>query len=282
MDLWRDKDSEAVVVRKAMLILMAIVVVFPMYWLFMGSLRDAPGMFALPPKLLPTRPTLENFKKALDSDGILRWAVNTVLVSTLSVAGATFVVFTGGWFLANNTGWLPKVVTGLLLASLMVPRQTLLIPMFIEIRHLGLINTIAGAALPIAYAPVATMFARNWLKSAPKVYWEDAQLMGATGWTLFRHVIAPLSAPVLGFVCLMQGIGALSDYLWQSLVLQTGDKLTLYVGLMTNIQMASFQRFPNIQGWRLAISVIMLAPLLLVGILSQRQFKDNIARGISE
>jgi ABC-type glycerol-3-phosphate transport system permease component len=268
--------------RKSFLVFIICVLMFPMYWLLTGSLRDSPGMFSIPPKLIPTSITLVNYAKAIQADGLLRWLLNTAIITIIVVAGSVFVSFTGGWFLAMNRGMLANLIVGGLLLSIMVPRQTLLIPLFVEMRRMGLVNHLLGASLPIWYSPVSVLFARNWIKSAPKIYWEDAQLMGAGGWTLFRYVIIPLSAPVLGFVFLMQGIAALSDYLWQSLVLQTNDKLTAYVGLMGQIQMASFERWPNIQGWRLAISVLMLVPLLIVGLLSQRQFKDNIARGIAE
>jgi multiple sugar transport system permease protein len=280
VERWRVEAEEGM--RKLVLLAFTLFLLFPMYWLFTGSLKDAPGMFRTPPQLWPHHVTLANYAKTLQTQGLALAALNTMIVVAIAVAGNVFVSFTGGWYLAMHPGWLSRAIVVLLLVAMMAPRQTLLIPMFVEFRRFGLIGTHLGAAMPLWLTPVTVLFCRNWLKAAPKVYWEDAQTMGASGWTLMRHVIIPLATPVLGFIVLITGTGALSDYLWQSLILQTDNLHTMYVTLMTSIQMASFERWPNIQGWRLAISVVMLVPMLIVGLASQSQFADNVARGIAE
>lgn len=258
----------------------------PLYWMVVGSIKDTPGLFAVPPQLIPLHPTLNSYKLLMQR-AIPIWIVNTAIVAVSGTVMSVVICMAAGWAFAFYRFPGQKIIYLLLLVGMMIPRQMLIIPVFIEIRKLGLVDTYLGAALPLVYNPLGIMFAANWLKSLSKSHIDDARLLGARWWNLMHHVLLPMSAPVIGVIILTTGGAALSDFMWQSLVLQTEWKWTFQLGMMNRMQIVDlgfdvgWGRVHG-QSLRMAGAILLLFPVTIVGLLSQRKFVDNVMKGVSE
>lgn len=268
------------ILRKAVLLLVCLLALFPLYWLAIGSFKDTPGLFSVPPQFIPRRVTLANYAELTSNSLFVRWVFNSVVLSAGSVVLSVVLCMAAGYGLA--VGKLPKWLFVILMLGLMIPRQSLTVPLFIQTRKLGLIDTLPGVLLPLLYCPVGIYFAKNWLASMSTGYLDEARIAGAGPWQMLTQVLLPLSAPVVGVVALIQGTVAFTDFLWQSLVLQSDTNWTLQVGLIAEAQRTGWDRRANVQGMRLAAAMILFVPLIVLGVLSQRKFVDNVSRGIAE
>lgn len=218
--------------------------------------------------------TVDNFRIAWTDGGLSRpmvvSATLTVLRSILNVALAALAAYP----LARMTFAGKKVLLALILATMMVPEQVVIVPVFRTVVSLGMYDSFLGVLLPYSVTAFGIYLCRNAFAAIPHELEEAAIIDGASSLGVFRHVMLPLAAPTLATLSLFAAIGAWSDLLWPLVVLNSRDQYTLPValaGLMgqfsTNIRAA------------FAGSVIALAPIIILFIVIQRFFKPEIFAG---
>lgn len=268
--------------RKAVLVCVFAVLLAPTWFLFVGSLQDIFGVFVMPPKLLPTHPTLANFAWVF-SLPLLRWAVNTVVVAAVTVVGAVAVTTSTAYVFAFYR-WRGKAVMWvLLLAGLMVPRMSLIVPLFVVMRRIGVAGTLVAAALPLMYSPSGAYIARAYFESIPESVMEAARIDGAGEWRILRSVVAPISRPIVATIALFSGMGALGDYLWQMLQLQRDELRTMLVGLIQEtMRRGGAELSVNPIGRSFAAAVVLMLPMLVIFLSTSRFFVSALGSAVKE
>ena len=265
--------------RYAFIVLIIVALLFPIYWMFVGSLMDIVGTLRRPPVFWPPHPTLQNYRWLLEGIPLLRWSLNTVSVTALMMVVSVTVTAMAGYAFATQrgVGWL----YWLFLVSVMVPRSVLIIPTYVLMRWLGISGTRLAAVLPAFFFPVGIFLFKAYVDAMPKGMIDCARIDGAGERQLLVHVITPLAAPIVATLAVMKFIEGLTDYLWQMLVLQDPAKYTLMIGLLIRITLRGGGGVTNLNpiGIYMATGVLLFLPLLAIFAAFQRYFIDGIMNG---
>ena len=257
------------------LAVLALFTVGPFLWLLSTALKGrAENIFQYPPVLLPTHPTLDNFLEVARTVPLGQYAWNSVIVTVSSVIISLIVSSLAAYPLARmkfrGRGW----VEGLLAMTLLVPAPVLLIPLFLIVDRLQMMDTLPGVVLPFAVNAFGILLMRNAFLAVPLELEEAARLDGASAFTTFWRVALPLVTPSLATLALFDFVAVWGDFLWPLLVLKNPEHFTLSIGVANLAGTFSAD-------WRLiaAGSVLTIVPILALFAWLQRYFVGDQAAG---
>ncbi|HSP53614.1 MAG TPA: carbohydrate ABC transporter permease [Cryobacterium sp.] len=229
------------------LIIVILITLFPIYWMFRTAFSNNRAMFAEPLSLLPVDFTFGPLKRVLGlatpeeamaeggsgaSINFAQYMLNSIAACTLiTVFQVTFSSMAAYAFALLNWKGRDKVFA-IFLIALMVPGIFTLLPNFILVKDLGLLNTILGIALPTMFmTPFAIFFLRQFFLGINRSIIEAAVIDGANQWRIFRTIVVPLAWPQIITLAILQFIQYWNDYLWPFLVGQSESSKLLTVGL---------------------------------------------------
>ena len=263
-----------------MAVVAIVLLLFPVYYMVAGSFMDLRGILRQPPMLWPRPATLRNYTRLLGGQPVLTWAANTGLVAAGIVVGSTAVSAMAGYAFATQSGlaWL----YWLFLVSIMIPRSVLIIPMFVQMRQLHISGTLWAVIVPALFYPVGIFLYKNYVETIPRAMIDCARIDGASEVRLLRSVIAPLSKSALAAIGVMKFVEALTDYIWQFLVLLEDERQTWVVGLVGRILMqrgGGSEMNQNAIGLQLAAGTLMFLPLLAAFVTLQKHFREGVMNG---
>ncbi|MFE2143592.1 carbohydrate ABC transporter permease [Streptomyces sp. NPDC059456] len=259
--------------RYATLVLMLVVMLGPIVWQFLTSIRGRTENVY--DGMLPSRPTLDNYLLVADSFPLLRYVGNTLVVAVLAIASNTLFAAMGGYAL-SRAGWKGrKTVFTVLVATLMFPFESVMISMFLTVREMGLVDTLIGVWLPGAVSVLNIMIMRSAFLAVPREVEESAVLDGAGEWTRFTRLFLPAARGALAVVCITSFMGAWDDFLWPLLVLTDSDHYTLQLGLKTLAGATT----TNDQRIIAAGAMAALLPMMLLFFALQRFFFKGVGEG---
>ncbi|WP_240801553.1 carbohydrate ABC transporter permease [Streptomyces sp. A1136] len=259
--------------RYATLTLMLVVMLGPIVWQFLTSLRGRTENVY--DGVLPTRPTFDNYVRLAQSFPILHYTGNTLVVAALAVTSNAVFASMGGYAL-SRAGWKGRGgVFTVLVATLMFPFESVMISMFLTVRGMGLVDTLIGVWLPGAVSVLNIMVMRAAFLAVPPEIEEAALLDGAGEWTRFTRVFLPSAKGALTVVCITSFMGAWDDFLWPLLVLTDSDHYTLQLGLKT----LSGANTVNDQRIIAAGAMAALIPMMLLFLALQRFFFKGVGEG---
>ncbi|MFD5414267.1 carbohydrate ABC transporter permease [Streptomyces nojiriensis] len=259
--------------RYATLALMLVVMLGPIVWQFLTSIRGRTENVY--DGVLPARPTLDNYVRVAESFPLLQYAGNTLTVAALAVTSNLLFAAMGGYAL-SRAGWKGRqVVFTVLVATLMFPFESVMISMFLTVREMGLVDTLIGVWLPGAVSVLNVMIMRAAFLAVPREVEEAAVLDGAGEWTRFTRVFLPAAKGALAVVCITSFMGAWDDFLWPLLVLTNSDHYTLQLGLKTLAGATTV----NDQRLVAAGAMAALIPMMLLFFALQRFFFKGVGEG---
>ncbi|WAU86201.1 carbohydrate ABC transporter permease [Streptomyces sp. Qhu-G9] len=254
------------------LALCALLTLGPVIWTVSTSLRTPAESFDLPPEIIPTNPTVGAYSEVFDQIDVWLYALNSTLVTALIAAGQMITAGLAGYAFARLEFRFKKSLFALVLATMMVPLQVTMVPVFLELKTMGLTDTLLGLIIPAFPTAFGTFLMRQYFLGMPKDLGEAAMIDGAGPWRVFRSVYAPLAAPGLAIV----GVLAF-NYHWNEffrpLILETStENLTLPLGLVSlqgNLGTGSISVV-------LAGVVLSMLPAVLVFVVGQRPLREGI------
>lgn len=251
--------------------------------MLIGSLQDIHGVMQMPPRMIPANPNLQNYFYLL-ADNALLWLKNTIIVVVSTVIISVTLSVTAGYVFSMYKFKFKKELWLLYLAQMMIPRISLLIPLYVIMKHLHISGTQMAVILPVALSPMGVYLSRNYFDSIPKSIIESARMDGATELQILRYIIAPISKPIIAALSLFAGIGSLQDYLWQMLVLQKPERQTLLVGLMRKAAERGGlgELGVNPVGRSFAVGILLLLPLVVIFLFANRYFVEGISGAVKE
>ncbi|MFF3014561.1 carbohydrate ABC transporter permease [Streptomyces sp. NPDC057939] len=259
--------------RYATLLLMLVVMLGPIVWQFLTSIRGRTENVY--DGVLPSRPTLDNYVLVAESFPLLHYVGNTLTVAALSVTSNLLFAAMGGYAL-SRAGWKGRrSVFTVLVATLMFPFESVMISMFLTVRGMGLVDTLIGVWLPGAVSVLNIMIMRAAFLSVPREIEEAAVLDGAGEWTRFTRVFLPSAKGALAVVCITSFMGAWDDFLWPLLVLTDSEHYTLQLGLKTLAGATTTSDQRTIAAGAMAA----LIPMMLLFFALQRYFFKGVAEG---
>ena len=271
----RVKTGEAlrVVASHAALIGLGLLFFLPFYWLVITSLKSDTEVFAVPPVWVPKALLWGNFVRAVQYVPFFTYLKNTLVICVLSVVGTVLSSSLVAYSFARIEWPGRNVLFLLLLATMMLPGQVTMIPVFAIFRTLGWIDTIAPLVVPQFLGTAFFIFMlRQFFMTIPLELSDSARIDGCSEWDIYRRVILPLSRPALATVGLFTFIASWNDFSGPLLYLNDERKATLSLGL---------QQFVSQHGaeWSLlmAASTLMTIPIIVIFFFAQRTFIQGIA-----
>ena len=271
----RTRKGVEMTLRYAALLLLVGLTVGPFLWLLSTSLKGAgENIYAFPPSLLPREPTLANYAKVFESQPFFTYLLNSCLVAALSVASNLVLASLAAYPLARMDFRGRGLVFGTLLATMMVPFQLLMIPVYELALALGLHNSTAGLVLPHACTAFGIFFMRQAFLSVPKALEEVALIEGVNRLRIWWFVMLPLVRPSLATLAVVSFIAVWGDFLWPLIITDDPAHFTLPLGV--NRLASTFS-----MDWRLvaAGAVFSILPILAVFSFSQRFFIEGAMKG---
>jgi multiple sugar transport system permease protein len=246
--------------------------------MFSGSVQDITGIMRFPPRIIPKQVTMQNYGRILKDAPILRWIMNTVIIVSTGTVGCIIVSAMGGYYFARNKSKWARLFYGLILLTLMIPKQAIIVPLFVTTVRIGL-PALISAMLPVVYSPIGVIFYKTFIESLPVELEEVARLDGASTMRILWSVYLPMSAPVTGTVAIWTGVALTTDYIWQNLLFRQPNEMPLIVGILGQAFKQSSAYMVNPIGMKLAAGVVMFVPLFLIFVFAQKYFTEGIQTG---
>jgi multiple sugar transport system permease protein len=257
------------------LIVVAIVALWPMYWLYITAFTPTLDTVKTPPDLIPIHASLSNFSRLFQqAKDYWRWALNSLIIS-LSVTAFHLLFDTmAGYAFAKKRFPGRNFFFWLILSTLMIPSHVTLVPLYIVARHLHLINNILAVILPGTADVFGIFLMRQYIQTLPSELEEAARMDGCTEPGIFWRVIVPLSKPALGALAIFSFVRYWNDFLWPLIVLQKSQHYTLPVGV------ASLQgEFRTDFGLIFAGAALAALPMIVFFLIFQRYFIEGVRMG---
>jgi multiple sugar transport system permease protein len=254
------------------LIPVAFIMILPLVWMLLTSLQTLNETRHFPPTLLPASPQWRNYTAVLRDAPFGRWFANTVIVTVVSVLGNLVFCSLAGYAFARIKFFGREVVFILVLATLMIPFQVIIIPTFLIVRKLGLIDTLGALILPNLAGAFGIFMLRQFFRSLPIELEEAARIDGASRLGVLVKIVLPLSGPALATLAVITFLWTWNDFLWPLITIYNPNHMTLQLGLATF--QGAHQSTTNLL---MAANVMSVLPVLLLFFLAQRYFVRGIA-----
>lgn len=260
----------------AVLILVTATMIVPFIWMVTTSLKPPHAAFTYPPELLPRELNFENYTMLFTLVPFGQYFVNTLFVTALTVIGQIVITSLAAYGFARLRFMGRDFLFVVCLATMMVPYQVTLIPLFLLVFGLGWVNTYQGLIIPGVSSVFAIFLLRQAFLGVPKDYQEAARIDGASEFRIYWRIFLPLNGPALATLAVFAFMGTWTDLLWPLLIARTPEMRTLELGLAYfNASTSAFRQ----TNWPLmmAASVVVMLPVLIVYIFAQRYFIQGIS-----
>jgi multiple sugar transport system permease protein len=248
-----------------LLIFGGLVMIVPFAWMISTSPKSGEYVLSMPPQWIPNPATLDSYRRIFDLYPIGRMLFNSILVAGLTTLGQLITCSMAAYAFARMKFRGHNLIFLLYLATLMVPFQVTITPLFILMRIFDWINTYQGLILPGVFSAFGTFLLRQAFLTIPTEYEEAAYMDGASPLTIFLRIILPLSKPALATLSVFAFMGSWNAFLWPLFIVREETLMTLPVGLAT------------LQGrwlteWNLVMTgtVITVLPMLLLYLVAQK------------
>lgn len=255
-----------------LLVVGALIMVFPLYWMFATAIRPREELFSGEFRLLPSDLIWSNFSQAWGKLPFALFYLNSILIALIAVAATVFINLLAGYTFAKYEFPGRNILFLLLISTLMIPIQVIMVPEFLIVSALGWVNTYAGVIAPRAAEAFGIFMVRQFMVSIPDELIEAARLDGAGEFKIFWKVILPLSWPVVAVLTIFTFMWRWNDFAWPLVVLQDREAYTVPLGL--NLMKGQF--FTDWTGI-MSMSLVSILPMLVVFIFFQRYFIQGIA-----
>ncbi|MFC9427027.1 carbohydrate ABC transporter permease [Streptomyces sp. NPDC056987] len=271
----RGRSAGRWILVHAPLTLGLLVMSAPFLWMAVSAFKTPGELTASPPVWIPAEWTLDNFRDLLDKLDLPLHFMNSLIVAVLvTVSNLVFCSMLGYALAKLNFAGRDKIF-GLVLGALMVPGNLMLLPLFVLMSRMGLIDSYAGLVLPFAAGAFGVFLMRQFMQSIPDELLEAARMDGAGEWYIFWRIVMPLVKPALATLSIFTFLGSWNNFVWPLISTNDPDKYTLPVAL------ATFATDPNqaggSNGMLMAGSFLIVLPVLVVFIALQRHFTQGIA-----
>lgn len=254
------------------LVLGAVLMLFPIYWIVATAVRPHEEIFDAVISLVPSHVSLENFSDLLRRQPLLNWMGNSLFIAIVGVVITVFANLLCGYTFAKFKFPGRNILFFAILGALMIPIQVILVPEFLITSWLGLLGSPWGVILPRAAEAFGIFMVRQFMVSIPDELIEAARLDGAGEFHIFLRIVLPLSRPIIAVLVIFTFMWRWNDFAWPLVVLTDHDSYTLPLGL--NLLRGEVN--PE-WGQVMALALIGLAPMLIIFLLFQRYLVQGIA-----
>jgi multiple sugar transport system permease protein len=245
----------------------ALLMAAPLLMMLLTSFKTPAEALRMPPVIFPAQPTLDAYRTVLTRAPFLTWFRNSVIVAVSVTALILFSSSLGGYIFAKFSFPGKNVLFTLLLATLMVPFPVILVPIYLIVNQLGLLNSLLALIAPSMVSAFGIFLMRQFVAAIPNDLIDAARLDGASEWTIYWQLIRPQLGPAMATLGIFTFMSSWNDYLWPLIAINDQDKMTLPLALAF-FNTAHSTRYDLV----MAASVLVILPIIVVFLFFQRHF----------
>lgn len=272
---WSSEEKRIEVLIIGLLALFSVLMFYPFLWLVFSSFKTGADIVSIPIRLLPQEWTLSAYGMVLNPEraNLPLAYVNSFLVTTGTVIAVLFTSSLGGFVFARLDFPGRRILFYFILSTTMVPFLTLLIPLYIVMKNLGLLNTLWGLWVPAIFSSFGIFLSRQFIYGIPGELYDAAKIDGCGDFGIYRRIIVPLARPLLSVLAIFTFLSSFNAYLWPLVILTDRDKMTLPLVLSRIADRFGAQDYQAV----MAGGVLISLPPLIVFLIFQRNFVRGIA-----
>lgn len=249
-----------------------LLMMFPFIWMVSTSFQSAGALLVPPPQLIPSPIETGNYAEVATAFPLGRFLLNSVGVAAVSTVLQLLTSSMAAYAFARLTFRGRDALFLLYIATLMVPLQVTILPLFVEMKYLGQVDSYAGLILPSIASAFGTFLLRQAFLSLPRELEEAAFIDGAGHLAVFRRIVVPLALPALATFGIFAFMASWNSFLWPLVIVNSPDLMTLPVGL-SNLQ----GRYATAWNLLMAGSTVAVIPILIVYLVGQKY----VIRGVT-
>ena len=258
----------------AVLVLGALVTLTPLMWMVSASFMSPGESNSFPPRLLPQVPTLQNYVDLFTRLNLARYLLNSTLVAVSATLISLIINSMAGYAFAKLRFAGRERVFHILLAALVIPGQVGMLPLFLLLKSMGLVNTMAGVVVPFMAGIFGIFMVRQYAMSIPDDLLDAARVDGAGEYRILWNIVIPVIQPILVTLAVFTFLSAWNDFMWPLIVLSDDAKYTLPVALAS----LSGEHVQD-TGLMMAGSVLTVLPVVVLFIVLQRAYIRGVMMG---
>ncbi len=268
------KKSFISIILHLVMIMVSAITLIPFLWMVGASFMSTGGASTFPPRFIPERFTLEQYVFLFERLNVGRYFLNSLLLAVSVSIVSVIVNSMAGFAFAKFTFRGKRPLFVLLLSTMIIPGQVTMLPVFLLLKNMGLLNTYFGIIFPGMASIFGIFLINQYLKSVPDSLIEAARIDGANDFYIYWKIIVPLSMPVLVTLALFTFMGTWNDFLWPLIVMTREEMYTLPVALANLV--GEHVQDPELM---MAGSVITVIPVLIVFMMLQKYYIRGILIG---
>jgi multiple sugar transport system permease protein len=256
------------------LLLGAVLALFPLFWMVSASLMPTGQASTLPPRLLPESPTLEHYREVFTRLSMGRYLINSAGIAVAITSISLLINSMAGYAFAKLRFRGRDPIYRVLSAGLVIPTQVAMLPLFLLMKSLGLINTYVGVAIPTMASIFGIFLVRQYALSIPDDLLDAARIDGASEVRIYRSIVLPVMTPILATLAIWTFLASWNDFMWPLIVLSDEQRYTLPVALASLVG-------EHVQDTELMMagSVLTVLPVVIVFLLLQRYYIQGVMAG---
>ncbi len=245
----------------------------PLVWMLSASLMPLSEVIKIPPVwFAPAKYTVGNFSEVWFDIGFWRFSLNSAFVALTITTCQLLTSTMAGFAFARYEFPGRTVIFIVILSTLMIPFQVIMIPLFIMMAKLGLVNTYWGMIVPAIVTPFGIFLMRQFMLSVPKSLLEAGRIDGASEPYIYARIMLPLSKPAIAALTIFTFLAAWDDFLWPLIIINSKQKWTLPIAMSRFTEQYISQTHLQMAG-----AAVMFLPVLIVFLLMQRNFIEGVA-----
>lgn len=253
---------------------LALMTVIPLYWMVTTALTPAALTVRFPPELFPSEPTLRNFEEILRRPGFIMWVTNSTIMAVVVTVFTVLTASMAGYAFAKLPFRGQKPLFWVHIMAVMLPGEAILVPLFIIVTRLGMVDTYQGLILPLLAAPFGVFLMKQFIQTLPSELLDSARVDGANEWQVFQKIVLPMVRPGMAFLGIITFVNMWNLFVWPLVATRSADMRTLQVGLVL-----IRDEEPLFYGLHMAGATLAAIPIVIVFFAFQRYFLRGITVG---
>jgi multiple sugar transport system permease protein len=253
---------------------LTVLTLAPLLWMVSVSFMASGEASRFPPPLLPGTATFENYRQLFARIGMGGYFLNSLIVSSAITAMSLLINAMAGYAFAKLRFSGRERIFRILLSALVVPAQIAMLPLFLMLKQMGLVNSFAGVILPGLASIFGIFLVRQYARSIPDELIEAARIDGAGEWRIFAKIVLPMLKPVLVTLAIFTFMSSWNDFMWPLIVLTDQENYTLPVALAS----LSREHIQDVE-MMMAGAVLTILPVLLLFLVLQRYYIQGLLLG---
>lgn len=261
-------------IRKIFIILLVVIFMLPVFWSVVSSFKSMSEIYNYPPTIFPSKISLDGYLRVFKDYNFITYLNNTLFVAVIATVITVLVCVMTGYGLAKGTFPGKQMLSNAMLTTLFITAQIMMVPLFIVIKKLELINSLWGLIIPAIYTPTGTFTAIQYMKDIPNELLESAKIDGANEWQIFWKIAMPLSKPLIAALAIFSFTWRWNDFILPLIVINDSKLYTIQLAL------SSLQGQYSIP-WNaiMAFSTLAIIPTLIIFLLFQKLFMRGLMAG---